>query len=104
MFRKFSLRVNRLIRTNYGPFSLGAVPQADDLVEVRLDASLQKILYQYYNDRAERANQLLVKTTADTQAALNEKVEAGGKRPDLKPERIVATKAKRNGWELSKRQ
>jgi 23S rRNA pseudouridine2605 synthase len=52
VFRKFSLRVNRLVRTNYGPYSLGLVPNADDLREVKVDKTLKKLMYQYYRERA----------------------------------------------------
>ena len=31
VMRKFSLRVNRLVRTDYGPYSLGTVPNPGDL-------------------------------------------------------------------------
>jgi 23S rRNA pseudouridine2605 synthase len=34
VMRKLSLRVNRLIRTSYGPYSLGLVPEPNDYREV----------------------------------------------------------------------
>jgi 16S rRNA U516 pseudouridylate synthase RsuA-like enzyme len=38
---KFSLRVNRLIRTQYGPYTIGMVPNPNDLVEVRMNRKLK---------------------------------------------------------------
>jgi 23S rRNA pseudouridine2605 synthase len=53
VMRKFSLRVNRLIRTAYGPYTLGQVPNPNDLVEVPVSPVIRKILYQYYKDRTQ---------------------------------------------------
>lgn len=51
VMRKLSLRVNRLIRTSYGPYTLGQVPNPNDLQEVSVKPEIRKILYQYYKDR-----------------------------------------------------
>ena len=56
VMRKFSLRVNRLIRVKYGPYSLGTVPEPNDFQEVPVVASIQRILFQYYRDRMQRSN------------------------------------------------
>ncbi len=41
VMRKLSLRVNRLIRIKYGPYSLGMVPQPNDLVEVSITEDIR---------------------------------------------------------------
>ena len=55
VMRKFSLRVNRLVRTKYGPYNLGSVPEPNDLQEVTLDTEIRKVLYDYYQDRSKGA-------------------------------------------------
>lgn len=52
VMRKLSLRVNRLIRVSYGPYTIGAVPNPNDLQEVSVTPEIRKILYKYYKDRA----------------------------------------------------
>ena len=52
IMRKHSLRVNRLKRVTYGPYSLELVPNPNDLQEVRLSPALHKLMYQYYQHRA----------------------------------------------------
>ena len=59
VMRKFSLRVNRLQRTRYGPYTLGQVPEPNDMVEVPVVASLRKIMLNYYKERAKEAGTLL---------------------------------------------
>lgn len=55
VMRKLSLRVNRLVRVSYGPFTLGLVPNPNDLQEVDVKPEIRKILYQYYKDRTKTA-------------------------------------------------
>lgn len=52
LMRKFSLRVNRLQRTRYGPYTLGSVPDPSDVIEVPMVASLRRIMFNYYKERA----------------------------------------------------
>lgn len=59
VMRKLSLRVNRLIRIKYGPYSLGMVPQPNDLVEVSITEDIRQILYRYYKQRAQEGHQRL---------------------------------------------
>ena len=40
VMRKFSLRVNRLIRVKYGPYTLGSVPEPNNLQEVTVTKSI----------------------------------------------------------------
>ena len=54
--RKFSLRVNRLIRVQYGPYTLGSVPEPNNLQEVTVTKSIQRLMYQYYRDRTKESN------------------------------------------------
>ena len=56
LMRKFSLRVNRLQRTRYGPYTLGQVPDTNNLVEVPVVSSIRRIMFQYYKDRAQAAS------------------------------------------------
>ena len=55
VMRKLSLRVNRLIRTTYGPYTLGLVPQANDLVEVSVSEEIRRLMYRYYKSRTAEA-------------------------------------------------
>ena len=59
VMRKFSLRVNRLVRVQYGPYTLGSVPEPNDLQEVTITKSIQRIMYQYYRDRTKQSNTLM---------------------------------------------
>jgi len=55
VMRKFSLRVNRLIRVTYGPYSLGLVPNPNDLREVSITPEIRKIMYKYFKERTQSA-------------------------------------------------
>eukprot|EP00347_Sterkiella_histriomuscorum_P006198 403353687 len=55
VMRKLSLRVNRLIRTSYGPYTLGQVPNPGDIQEVTVSQDIRKILFKYYQDRTRGA-------------------------------------------------
>ena len=59
VMRKYSLRVNRLQRVRYGPYSLGMVPEPNDLVEVSFTEDIRAILYRYYKARASEATNKL---------------------------------------------
>jgi 23S rRNA pseudouridine2605 synthase len=59
VMRKYSLRVNRLQRIRYGPYTLGQVPEHDNLREVSVVPQIKYILMQYYKDRARHASQLV---------------------------------------------
>ena len=59
VMRKYSLRVNRLQRVRYGPYSLGMVPEPNDLVEVSVTEEIRAILYRYYKARASEATSKL---------------------------------------------
>jgi hypothetical protein len=56
LMRKFSLRVNRLQRVKFGPYTLGKIPEPNDLVEVPVVSSIRRIMFQYYRDRTKSAN------------------------------------------------
>lgn len=51
VMRKFSLRVNRLQRVRYGPYTLGEVPEPNNLKEVPIVPEIRKLMYQYYRTR-----------------------------------------------------
>lgn len=56
VMRKFSLRVNRLQRVKYGPYSLGEVPEPNMLREVPIVPEIRKLMYHYYRQRTQSAN------------------------------------------------
>ena len=45
VMRKLSLRVNRLIRVKYGPYTIGLVPNPNDIQEVTVKPEIRKIMY-----------------------------------------------------------
>ena len=55
VMRKFSLRVNRLIRVRYGPYSIGMVPEPNHLVEVKMTQDLKKLMFRYYKEKTAEA-------------------------------------------------
>lgn len=56
VMRKYSLRVNRLKRVSYGPYSLDKfVPNPNDLQEVPLTSSIRSLMFEYYRKRASDA-------------------------------------------------
>jgi pseudouridine synthase len=59
VMRKLSLRVNRLIRVQYGPYSLGMVPEPNDLAEVSVCDEIRRLLYRYYKARTAEATRTL---------------------------------------------
>lgn len=59
VMRKLSLRVNRLQRVSYGPYTLGMVPNPNDLVEVSVSDEIRRLLYRYYKSRAKEATRTL---------------------------------------------
>jgi 23S rRNA pseudouridine2605 synthase len=61
VMRKFSLRVNRLQRIRYGPYTLGEVPEVGDLREVPVLPQIKHIMMQYYKDRARQASVMIEK-------------------------------------------
>ena len=59
VMRKFSLRVNRLQRVRFGPYTIGRVPEVNDLMEVPMVSSIKRIMLQYYKDRTMQASTVL---------------------------------------------
>lgn len=59
VMRKESLRVNRLKRTSYGPYTLQHIPNPNDLQEVRVTAEIKKLMYNYYKHRTLEANETI---------------------------------------------
>ena len=59
VMRKYSLRVNRLKRVKYGPYSLDLVPNPNDLQEVRITPEIRKLMYNYYNTRTIEAQHMI---------------------------------------------
>lgn len=59
VMRKFSLRVNRLQRIRYGPYSVGECGDPGALREVPIHPQIKHIMMQYYRDRARRASAMI---------------------------------------------
>ena len=59
VMRKFSLRVNRLQRVRYGPYTLGQVGDPNSIIEVPIVASIRRIMHNYYRDRVQQAGTLV---------------------------------------------
>ncbi len=51
LFRKLSLRVNRIIRIRYGPFTLENCKNPNDLSETTVPKYVNNYLYYYYKDK-----------------------------------------------------
>lgn len=51
MFRKLSLRVNRIIRIRYGPFTLENSRNPNDISETTVPKNVNNYLYYYYKDK-----------------------------------------------------
>ena len=53
VFRKLSLRVNRIIRTNYGPYSIGGLKNPGDIIETNVHRVVNKYLYFRYREKTQ---------------------------------------------------
>jgi 23S rRNA pseudouridine2605 synthase len=76
--RKFSLRVNRLIRTSYGPYTIGLVPNPNDLAEVRITKELKYLLKKYFKEKTALTQSQLSKQKTELiykEKRLKEKLE-----------------------------
>lgn len=51
LFRKYSLRVNRIIRTRYGPFTLDNCRMPNDLSEAPIPSTVNNYLYYHYKEK-----------------------------------------------------
>lgn len=65
VMRKFSLRVNRLQRIQYGPFTIGDVPNPGDIQEVKVSQEMRKLLYRYYKAKTNEATQMVEEAEQD---------------------------------------
>lgn len=48
-----------MIRTSYGPYTLGLVPNPNDLVEVRVTKELTRLMHNYYKDKTKETQMLI---------------------------------------------
>lgn len=53
VFRRLSLRVNRLIRTNYGPYSLGGIKHPGELTEAVVTKNINNYMHYRYKQKAQ---------------------------------------------------
>ena len=51
VFRKLSLRVNRIIRTNYGPYSTAELKNPGDITETNVHKAVNNYLYYRYKEK-----------------------------------------------------
>lgn len=65
VFRKFSLRVNRIVRVGYGPFTLGKASKPGDINQVSIPRTVGNYFYQYkkekLNEKYEKVNKTKLK-------------------------------------------
>lgn len=59
VFRKLSLRVNRLVRTQYGPFGLNQAKSPGDFTELSIPKSISNILFYRYKEKLNRKLKVL---------------------------------------------
>ncbi len=51
VFRKLSLRINRIVRTNYGPYNMGDLKYPGDITEAQIHRVVNKYLYYRYKEK-----------------------------------------------------
>jgi hypothetical protein len=73
VFRKLSLRVNRIIRTDYGPYTLGKIKNPGDITEAFLPKNLKTYLSYRYKDKIQHALRKLDDTKVERNKINNEK-------------------------------
>jgi len=59
VMRNFSLRVNRLQRVRYGPYTLGEVPNPNDIAEAPISKDIRKLMYDYYRRKTATMSRVL---------------------------------------------
>lgn len=62
VFRKFSLRVNRIIRVSYGPYRLGILKNPGDITEAPVEKSISSYMFYRYKDKMQSAVRKLDET------------------------------------------
>ncbi len=62
VFSRLSLRVNRIIRTDYGPFTLGVLRNPGEVTETNIPRELNSLMYQ----RMKEKTQLMIRKLDDT--------------------------------------
>lgn len=51
VFRKLSLRVNRILRTNYGPFTMESLKNPGEIVETPIPKNINNYMYHRYKEK-----------------------------------------------------
>ena len=62
VFRKLSLRLNRIIRTNYGPFTMGVLRNPGEVTET----NIPRVLHKYMYHRMQEKTQTMIRKLDDT--------------------------------------
>ena len=55
VFERLSLRINRIIRTEYGPFRIGKVKNPGDVVETHIPSSVNSYMYYRYKEKLQNS-------------------------------------------------
>jgi hypothetical protein len=55
VFRRLSLRINRILRTNYGPFSLGVLRNPGEVTETNIPKIMHKYMYYRMKEKTQNA-------------------------------------------------
>lgn len=87
VMRKQSLRVNRLKRVAYGPYTLELIPNPNDLQEVSVTPELRKLMYNYYKGRA-------IEATESIAQEKNKKLITQNKKDERKAKKMLSNKSK----------
>jgi 16S rRNA U516 pseudouridylate synthase RsuA-like enzyme len=51
IFERLSLRINRIIRTDYGPFRIGKLKNPGDIIETHIPSSVNTYMYYRYKEK-----------------------------------------------------
>ena len=83
VMRKYSLRVGRLKRVSYGPYTLEKyVPNPNDLQEVRMTNEIKKLMYEYYKTRALEATNKIQESKVENELETQKKLLREGKKKE----------------------
>lgn len=66
VFRKLSLRVNRIIRTNYGPYNTSELKNPGDITETNVHKAVSKYLYSRYKEKLQISTRKLDDTKLES--------------------------------------
>ena len=62
VFERLSLRINRIIRTDYGPFRIGKLKNPGDIIETHIPSSVNTYMYYRYKEKLQNSVRKLDET------------------------------------------